>query len=309
MSRPIALAVTLVLAIATGLSAQPVDGVVERPDVTLHYRVHGSRGPVAVILAGGPGGSNTMLQPIADHLAGRFRCVMLEQRGTGRSRLERYDERTISFDAYIADIEAVRSALKQDRIILVGSSWGMTLAFAYAGAHPDRVLAVATIGSGTITQALERAWDDNLQLRLSDDQKRRVQEINGRDLTPDEGYVEWFRIVSPAYFYSRDAAARFTAQIRVGDLNGRVPGPAGRMMKRVEEYTVDRMPRITAPVLVIHGRQDLAPEETAFIVKERVKNAKIVFIDRCGHVPWVDQPQETWRHLDGFLKPFEAGGV
>src|ERR1044072_1361306 len=147
MSRLLALTVALVLSITTGLSAQPVEGVVDRPDVTLHYRIYGTRGPVAVILAGGPGGSSTMLQPIADHLADRFRCVMLEQRGTDRSRLDRYDDRTISFDAYIADIEALRAALKQDRIIVVGNSWGMTLAFAYAGAHPEHVLAMATIGS------------------------------------------------------------------------------------------------------------------------------------------------------------------
>lgn len=57
-----------------------------------------------------------MLAPIAEHLEDRFRCVMLEQRGTGRSRLERSDDETISFDAYIGDIEALRIALKQERM-------------------------------------------------------------------------------------------------------------------------------------------------------------------------------------------------
>ncbi len=279
----------------------PIDGAVTRPDVTVHYKVYGEAGPYVMILAGGPGGSNTMLQPIADHLKNRFRCVMLEQRGTGRSTLQRYDETTISFDAYIADIEAVRVALKQERIIVLGSSWGMTLAFAYAGAHPDRVMAVATIGSGNLTDALARAWDDNLQVRLTDDQKRRVRELGSRGLTPDEGYVEWFRIVAPAYFFNAEAASKFAAMVKVGDLNGRIPGPADRMMERLEEYTLSRLSRISAPVLVIHGRQDLAPEETAIIIRDRVKNARVVFLDRCGHVPWVDQPAATWKALDGFL--------
>src|SRR5262245_30292363 len=80
-----------------------VEGAVQRPDVRLHYRVTGSKGPYAIILTGGPGGSIDLLQPFADHLKDRFRCVMLEQRGTGRSKLDRYDEKTINFDAYIED--------------------------------------------------------------------------------------------------------------------------------------------------------------------------------------------------------------
>jgi proline iminopeptidase len=282
-------------------SLPPVEGTVERPDVQLHYRIYGRTGPAVVILAGGPGGATAMLQPIADHLESRFRCVMLEQRGTDRSTLTRYDSATISFDGYIADIEALRIALAEDRIILVGSSWGMTLAFAYAGAHPDYVLALATIGSGTLTPALERAWADNLEVRLSEDQRQRLRAMAGKHLSADEGYVEWFRIVGRAYFYNPEQAATFINGVKVGDLNGRIPGPAAQMMRRVEEYTVDRMQRISSPVLLIQGRQDLAPEETAFIVRDRVKGSKIVLLDKCGHVPWLDQPAATWKELDAFL--------
>lgn len=290
----------LILSVPGSIRAE-TDGFVQRPDVKLFYRIHGDKGPVLVILAGGPGGANTMLQPIADHLKDRFRCVMLEQRGTGRSKLDRYDTATISFDAYIGDIEALREHLGQERILLVGSSWGMTLAFAYAGAHPERVAALATIGSGSITRALERAWDDNLKVRLSPDQQQKLQELNARHPDPDEGYVAWFRIVAPAYFFKPEEAAKFSAQVKPGDLNGRIPGPARQMMRRLEEYVYDRLSRITSPVLLIQGRQDLAPEETAFIVRERAKNAKVVLLDQCGHVPWLDQPQPVWKELDAFL--------
>jgi proline iminopeptidase len=92
----------------TLINLGPVEGVVKRPDVDLHYRVYGDRGPTVIILSGGPGGSIEMLRPVCNHLQDRFRCVMLEQRGTGRSRLAKYDETTVNFDAYIADVEAVR---------------------------------------------------------------------------------------------------------------------------------------------------------------------------------------------------------
>ena len=50
-----------------------VNGVVDRPDVALHYKVFGDKGPHVVLLAGGPGGSVSMMQPICDHLKDRFR--------------------------------------------------------------------------------------------------------------------------------------------------------------------------------------------------------------------------------------------
>ena len=280
-----------------------VDGVVDRPHVRLHYRIYGERGPYVVILAGGPGGTSRMLQPVADHLKDRFRAVLLEQRGTDRSRLDRYDEETISLDAYIADIEAVRTALKQEQIIVVGTSWGMTLGFAYAGAHPDRVRALATIGSGHLTSTSERAWMDNLQTRLSDDQKQRIAALSLRKLTPDEAYAEYYRIIAPAYYFKREEAAKSAAELKVGDLNGRIPPLVPRMIRRFDEYIVDRFHRIKSPVLVIQGKQDLAPQEMAFLVRDRVKGSKIVFLDSCGHVPFADQPEATWRALDEFLKP------
>ena len=308
MHRWIAAAVfLLILSSSSSAGAQGVvDGFVDRPNVRLHYRIYGDKGPYVVILAGGPGGTSRMMQPVADHLKDRFRAVLLEQRGTDRSRLDRYDERTINLDAYIADIEAVRTALKQEHIIVVGTSWGMTLGFAYAGAHPDRVRALATIGSGHLATASERAWMDNLQTRLSDDQKQRIAALGSRGLTLDEAYAEWYRIVAPAYYFKREEAAKSAAEMKVGDLNGRVAGLTSSMIRRYDEYIVARFDRIKSPVLVIQGRQDLAPQETAFLVRDRVKGSTIVFLDQCGHVPFADQPDATWRILDEFLKPLIA---
>lgn len=291
-----------------GLTAAqaPVEGAVERPDTRLHYRVYGTKGPYVMILSGGPGGAVEMLQPFADHLKDRFRCVMLEQRGTGRSKLSRYDEKTISFETYIEDIEAVREDLKQEKVLLVGSSWGMTLALAYAAAHPRRVLAVATVGSGNINRKSIEDWQTEFNSRLTRAQKQAIAAMSERDLSPDEGYVEWLQIVMPAYFYKPEAAARFASAVKAGDINGRIPGPANRMMRRLDEYVYDALPRISAPVLLVQGKQDLAPAYTAEIVRERVRGSKIVMLDECGHMPWLDQPTATWKALDAFLSPFAS---
>src|SRR5262245_47056526 len=74
--------------------AEPVqEGKVPRDGFDLHYRIVGRDGPYVVVLAGGPGTTVESMKPVADELKGKFRCVMLEQRGTGRSKLKEYTDK------------------------------------------------------------------------------------------------------------------------------------------------------------------------------------------------------------------------
>ena len=82
-----------------GARQSPAEGKVARDGFDLYYTVVGSDGPYAIILSGGPGEEVRSMQAVADELGKRFRCVMLEQRGTGRSRLNRYDPSTINLNA------------------------------------------------------------------------------------------------------------------------------------------------------------------------------------------------------------------
>src|SRR5439155_533273 len=81
--------------------------------------------PNVLILSRGPGEEIRSMQAIADELSKKYRCIMLEQRGTGRSKLNKYDASTINLHAYIEDIEALRRHLQTDKLILVGNSWGI----------------------------------------------------------------------------------------------------------------------------------------------------------------------------------------
>jgi proline iminopeptidase len=91
----------------------------------------------AVYLHGGPGSGCQ-----ADHRRlfdpERFHAILFDQRGAGRSRPKgRREDNTLS--ALIADMETIREKFGITRWIVVGGSWGATLALAYAQAHPDRV--------------------------------------------------------------------------------------------------------------------------------------------------------------------------
>ncbi|MBX9648966.1 MAG: prolyl aminopeptidase [Xanthobacteraceae bacterium] len=91
----------------------------------------------AVYLHGGPGSG---CQPDHRRLFDpeRFHAVLFDQRGAGRSRPKGgRDANTLQH--LIADMEMIREKFGFERWMVVGGSWGATLALAYAEAHPDRV--------------------------------------------------------------------------------------------------------------------------------------------------------------------------
>ena len=94
----------------------------------------------AVYLHGGPGSG---CQPDHRRLFDpeRFHAVLFDQRGAGRSRPKgRREDNTLL--ALIADMEQIREKFGFERWMVIGGSWGATLALAYAQAHPDRVTGI-----------------------------------------------------------------------------------------------------------------------------------------------------------------------
>ena len=307
MKRLLATILSLFVGIAAqcaGASAQqiPRDGKVSREGFDLHYSIVGSDGPYVLILSGGPGEEIRSMQAVADELGKKHQCIMLEQRGTGRSKLSRCDPSTINLNAYIDDIEALREHLRVDKLTLVGNSWGMMLALAYGGAHPDRVRAIVTIGSGPITAEYLAEFVDNQKMRLWPADLEAIQywsEESRHAANVERAEFERVRATAPAYFFDRKAALEYAKELSPDDFNTRVPAA---FLKA--EGAFDLRPKlraITAPVLLVQGRQDLAGEANVYEAHLLIRNSVLKFINRCGHLPWLEQPQQTWRIVDEFL--------
>src|SRR5260370_1548648 len=128
-------------------------------------------GVPAVYLHGGPGSG---CQPDHRRLFDpeRFHAVLFDQRGAGRSHPKgRREDNTLPH--LIADMETIREQFGFERWMIVGGSWGATLALAYAQAHPHRVtgmvLRATFLGTrdeleGAFVDVLPRFYPD-----LSDD--------------------------------------------------------------------------------------------------------------------------------------------
>jgi proline iminopeptidase len=92
--------------------------------------------PVLVVHGGPGGGSNPTMRRFHD--PARYRIILFDQRGCGRSTPHASIENNTTYDL-IADMERLRSRLGVSRWQLFGGSWGSTLAIAYAQVHTERV--------------------------------------------------------------------------------------------------------------------------------------------------------------------------
>jgi proline iminopeptidase len=280
-----------------------IEGKVTRDGIDLFYRIVGpTSGDYVLVLSGGPGEDINSMQGIADQLDKKYRCIMWEQRGTGRSKLPRYDSSTVNLNAYMEDIEALRKQLHTEKFIVVGNSWGMILGLAYAGTHSDAVRAVVTIGSGPITFDYLGVFSDNQYVRLGPcelEVRDFWKEPSREAADSDRAAFERLRAATVAYFYDRKKALQMAAGLNPKDYNFRVP-PA--FLNAEGKYDIrPKLKTIVAPVLLLQGRQDLAGEANICEAHSLIKNSTLAFIDKCGHMPWLEQPEQTWKVVDDFL--------
>jgi proline iminopeptidase len=119
---------------------------------SLLLETHGTdrRAPILLWLHGGPGGAERPLfRYFNSHLEERFVVSYWDQRGAGRSYDPHADPHKLTIDQHLADLDVIvdhlRRNLGQQKIGLLGHSWGGALGLLYAKAHPDKVSALVAV--------------------------------------------------------------------------------------------------------------------------------------------------------------------
>lgn len=112
-------------------------------------------GKPVVFLHGGPGGGCTpQVRRLFD--PSRYRIVLIDQRGCGRSRPHASQVSDLAANTtwhLVADLERLRAARGIERWQVFGGSWGSALALAYAERHPDRVSELVLRGIFTLRRS------------------------------------------------------------------------------------------------------------------------------------------------------------
>lgn len=253
----------------------------------------------AVFLHGGPGGG---FQPGNKALFdARFRTVFFDQRGAGRS-LPKGGLQHNTTAHLIADMERLRQHFGFDKWLVVGGSWGATLALAYAQAHPGRVsgLVLRAVFLGT---KAELDWAFGTGLRqfhpgLHQDFLTALPEGERADPLPNY----YRRILDPDPAVHLPAAFAWHDTERV--LSELTP-PATRLGPPTDRprpnspfleahyfshgcFLPDLLQNAPAlagiPGLVVQGQYDLlCPPATSFDLVQRWPDARIVVAPASGH--------------------------
>jgi pimeloyl-ACP methyl ester carboxylesterase len=145
------------------LATVPIGG----HDQTMLIRGRSLDNPVLLYLTGGPGGTDIGALRRDVTLEQDFTVVAWDQRGAGKSYSALDPTDTFTLDQLIADTVEVTSYLRnrfdQDKIYLVGQSWGSTLGVLAAQQHPE--LYHALVGVGQMVSQRETDimfWEDTL---------------------------------------------------------------------------------------------------------------------------------------------------
>ena len=186
----------------------------------IHVESVGRTGGIpAVYLHGGPGSG---CQPDHRRLFDpeRFHAVLFDQRGAGRSRPRgRREDNTLAH--LIADMETIREQFGFERWMVVGGSWGATLALAYAQAHPERV-------SGIVLRATFLGTRSELEGAFLDALPRFYPELS-----------EDFLGVLPGHERAQPLDAYYR---RILDSDPQVHGPAARAWHDTERILSEHAP-------------------------------------------------------------------
>lgn len=112
--------------------------------VTLAYAEQGDAGGVPVVALHGIADSWRSFEPLMPHLPRSLRLLAVSQRGHGDSERPMTGYRTREL---AADVAAFLDALRIERALVLGHSWGSINAMRFALDHPARLLGLVIAGS------------------------------------------------------------------------------------------------------------------------------------------------------------------
>ena len=264
--------------------------------VTLFERRVGD-GPPTVVLHGGPGAHYDYLLPGFDRLAGGRTLLFYDQRGGGRSPVDR--DVAVGWREQVADLEALRQAWGIDRLSLAGYSWGGLLSLLYALEYPDRVASLALVSPAPVWRGARDEYEGRLAAQNAApalvEARLRVQAGGLRELDPASYRQRMFEFSVAGYFHDPALARNLTPFRITGRTQQAVWDSLGAFDLRA------RLPSLAGiPAVVVHGGDDPIPIATAEVLAGLLQ-APLHRIVACGHVPYVEAPDQFVAALDPFL--------
>jgi len=289
------------------------------PGIELHHFEDGA-GENVLVVHGGPGFAPSTPWPALHALASRYRFVYYHQRGAGLSTrpfvtlpkdglfatMQRLNV-TLGLPAQVADLERLRRMLAEERITLVGHSFGALIASLYAAEFPEHVRALVLVAPADLI-VMPSGRDDLFALiaarlpkaKLADFAAwrrelfdfRRLQERNETELA-----THYARFTE---FYSLAVGGNGMPSATALHAGGFMPMAVFSSMGQRHDWR-GALANVTAPVLVIHGGQDVQPAAGAEALAADFPHGRFALVPAAGHFVQEQAPDAVARLIGDFL--------
>ncbi len=261
--------------------------VIERNNVQVSG--HGAR---AMLLAHGFGCDQNMWRFVAPAFEDRYRVVLFDHVGAGRSDLAAYDKRKYStLDGYATDVLEICDALALSDVVFVGHSVSAMIGVLAARRAPDRFRALVLVGPSP------RYLNDTDYVGGFS-----PEEIDGLLESLESNYLGWSSTMAPVIMGNADRPA-------LGDelTNSfcRTNPDIAAHFARVTFLSDNRddLPLVRTPTLILQCAEDvIAPQAVGEYVHRAMPVSDLVLMTATGHCPNLSAPEETVTAIAAFLR-------
>jgi len=274
---------------------------------TLYFEEHGNpEGKPVVWLHGGPGGGMSRALTRFFNLR-RWRVILYDQRGCGKSTpfgVESLAHNT-TWDL-VADIETLRSHLQIEKWVVIGGSWGTTLALAYAETHPIHVISMLlrgvclmepyeyrwlyeNTGSANVFPEQWAKFVEPLPVSVREKGYGPIMKAYRKLLTSKNATIRrraashWWNWESSVSFLeprpdrSTDRQAESLGIIENHYFTHNAWIKSGQLLKNAAKLK-------NIPITIIHGRYDLVcPVRSAIALHKAAPHSRLFIVPRSGH--------------------------
>lgn len=270
---------------------------IEVGDVRAYYRDEGADTIATVLLLHGYGASTATWDAWAETLKGRFRVVRVDLPGHGLTRAP--DTFPATPDTYADFVDQFANKLGLGPVVVVGNSMGGNVAWRLAERHPQRVAGLVLVDAAGFRDVAPSEGGGTLLFNLlaSPFWGRVLQDLDSTVLarqTLKASFVDQSRVT--------EAMVR-----RYVDLS-RAPGRRALLRAlslsswSIEPASPERLAKIIAPTLVMHGAQDaLVPVENGRRFASAIPGAQIIVYEGVGHLPQEEAAERSAQDLERFL--------
>ena len=289
---------------------RPRETMLQVPGARLHVREIGAGTPL-LVLHGGPDFDHHYFVPELDRLADAYRLFYYDQRGRGQSSPGVMPE-DVTIDSEVDDLERVREVVGEDPVAVLGHSWGCVLALEWATRHPEHashlVLMNPPPASYAELQRLKaRRREKEMATLAAMTEIAETPEWAAGDIDADE---RCNRLHFSAAVHDKKHIDTIVRRLRVHFTPQDVV-KARAIEDRLHEQTwsrpdydlVSRLRGLATPALVIHGRDDFIPIESAAEIAHAIPGAEFRVFENCGHFAYMEQPGLFRDAIEKFVGP------